>query len=311
MRLLHEGVIAVQQLHGLSYGQSMAAVSPVVVSDLCQELLAISMEGAWVALDVAYMYVYSDSTKWSALIPTLKSILSTKGMLRAAKPEWRMDAHAFAKVAEKLVEHDKELAAILTREVIDATMQSKHVPGIDHCMKEVLASLLEKQVVTVWPLVASDLEGPDNLTQWRLADLLRNRLGEVEGDLLGKIPFEYLAQWSAESPEVAPAILAGIVQTMKKMGDDSWVLSTEAMFLLDNYGSNPSVLSALGANINSFSWSGSLVPFFKRQMTVLQPLNKHPIAEVRQWSQRLVESATHQIQKETARDEEMGIGRFS
>lgn len=310
--LLGEGVITAQQLHGLSYGQSMAAVSPGAVSDLCQRLLATGTEGAWVALDVAFMFVYGDDGKWSALAPTLKSILTIEGMLCAAKPEWRMDFHAFAKVAEKLVEHDQDLAATLTKEIIDAAARAKHISGNDHCLHEVLAALLDKQLATAWPQVAGAMAGADSLTRWQLGDLLQSRFSDMgEVGLLGKVPLAYLARWCTDSPDVGPAVLAGIVQVMEKRGDDNWMLSEAAMFLLDTYGNNPSVLSGLAANINSFSWSGSLVPYYERQIAVLQPLTGHPIAEVRQWSERLIKSAAQQVERESARDEEHEIGRYS
>lgn len=309
--LLQVGAITPSQLHGISYGQSMNAVSPAVVSELCRRVLTKKAEGAWVALDIAFMFVFGDSEKWSALAPTLREIISTEGMLRKTKHERQLDAHAFAKVAEKLIENDQELAAILTTEIIATITQDTHAVEINHCLAEVLTALLEKQLAATWPQIADALMSEDGLTQWRLGHLLGGRLGEVgNAGLIGKLPNEYLVRWCADAPHAAPRILAEMVQIME-LREDKWILSDMANFLLDNYGNDSSVLSGLGVNMGSFSWSGSLVPYYERQISVMQPLKEHPRVEVRQWAERRIESALRQAKQEMDRDQEKEIGRYS
>jgi len=311
IRLLQVGAITPSQLHGISYGQSMNSVSPAAVSELCLQVLTKQSEGAWVALDIAFMFVHGNNEKWSALAPTLREIISTEGMLRKTKHERQLDAHAFAKVAEKLIENDQELAALLTKEIIATMTQDVHAVGIDHCLAEVLTALLEKQLVATWPQITGALMSDDGLTQWRLVHLLGDRLGEVgNAGLIGKIPKEYLVRWCTDAPSAAPRILAEMVQIME-LREDKWVLSEIANFLLDNYGNDSSVLSGLGANMGSFSWSGSLVPYYERQMFVMQPLKEHPRVEVRQWAEREIESASRQAKQEMDRDQEKEIGRYS
>lgn len=311
IHLLQEGAITPVQLRGISNGQSMNTVSPAAASALCQVVLKNGSEGAWVALDIAFMFVYGDSAKWSALAPTLKAIISTEGMLRKTKRERQMDAHAFAKVAEQLIANDQELAATLTKEIIATIAQDTNSVGIDHCLVEVLTALLEKQLSATWPQITTALENDDGLTQWKLGYLLGGRLSAAgDAGLIGKIPSEYLVQWCMDAPDAAPKVLAEMTQVMELKGD-KWILSDTANFLLDNYGNNPSVLSGLEVNIGSFSWSGSLVPFYERQMFVLQPLTGHPRVEVRQWAERIIESASHQAKQEEERDKEHEIGRYS
>jgi hypothetical protein len=248
-RCLHAGSIDVQQLHGISCGQFMSIVSPDVVSELCKELLTKGVEGAWVALDIAFMYVYGDSAKWPPLEPTLKAILSTEGMLGSARQNDQIDIHAYAKVAEKLMEHDAEFARILTKEVINTAAKTKLVANIDHCLHEVLEALMAKQLDVAWPLIAVDLADEKDITKWRLANLIRGRIGRVgDAGLLGKIPNAYFVQWCKDLPDVAPRILAGFVNLIEAKGNKEWKISELAKLLIDNYGANPAVLSALEAN---------------------------------------------------------------
>lgn len=308
---LHDETIDAQQLHGISYGQAMSDVSPEAVSQLCNELLTKGLEGAWIALDIAFMYIYSDSTKWPVLGPTLKTILSTEGMLGSARKNHQIDTHAYAKVAEKLIEHDPEFARTITKEVVRAAAEMKLVSNIDHCLHEVLSALLEKQLDVVWPLISDNLVQIDN-SSWRLADLIRDRHGRAgDSGLILKVPMAYLESWCEKFPDIAPRVLADLVNLIDKKDDDEWVLSDLAKFLIDRYGNNPSVLSALQINLLSFSWTGSLVPFYERQASVLRPLLDHYIAEVRHWSRILIDSAKQHSKLESAKDNEHEIGRYS
>lgn len=308
--LLEFGAISCRQLHGLSYGQAMAAVSVEVVADLCDALGSKGIEGAWVALDIGFMFLYGNEADWPRLALSMRSIVATKGMLQEVVPEWRLDSDAFAKVAEKLVPNDPDLAAILTQEIIDATAELNHLHEIDHCISEVLGVALETQIDTAWPLLAGALADADGSARWGIGHVLSRRFGDAgEKGLLGKVPMKHLAQWCKQLPGVAPKVLASIVQVMDLV-EGQVALSEEAAFLINEYGSDPDVLSELAANFHSFSWSGSLVPYYERQVVVMEPLTRHPRHEVQQWSRRLIDSAEHQIKREKERDQEQEIGRY-
>lgn len=310
VRLVNAEDISCRQLHGLSYGQAMAGVSVEAVAGLCDALRAKGVEGAWVALDVGFMFLYGDEAKWLLLAPTMRSIVATKGMLRQVVPEWRLDTNAFAKVAEKLVPNDPDLAATLTQEIIEVTADVNHVHTIDHCITNVLGVALETQLDSSWPLLSGALAAPDGSARWGIGHVLGRRFGDAgEKGLLGKVSMKHLAQWCKQLPSRAPKSLASIVQVMD-VAEGQAALSEEATFLLNEYGDDPDVLSELAANFHSFSWSGSLVPYFERQVAVLEPLIRHPRLEVQRWAQHLIESAKQQITREKERDQEQEIGRY-
>ena len=64
------------------------------------------------------------------------------------------------------------------------------------------------------------------------------------------------------------------------------------------------VLNSLGCNMGSFSWVGSLVPLYEKQLSCITPLTEHPIEAVRVWAKRTQSSLKEKIRRETNTDEE-------
>jgi hypothetical protein len=76
------------------------------------------------------------------------------------------------------------------------------------------------------------------------------------------------------------------------------------MFLIDNFGNNKEVLSALTSNLGTFGWTGSLVPYYQRELSMFKLLKNHKIEEVRKWVNRNIDYLTKMIDREKCRDEE-------
>jgi hypothetical protein len=77
---------------------------------------------------------------------------------------------------------------------------------------------------------------------------------------------------------------------------------------MDNFGDNEQVLSALSANMSSFGWSGSLVPYLQKETAALEALKGHENHNVRNWVNRRLDYLYKMIERESRRDEEHDWG---
>jgi len=126
---------------------------------------------------------------------------------------------------------------------------------------------------------------------------------------IDSLDLRFLREWCDECSELAPALLARIVSIANKDASGAWEMSDASMMLIDNFSHVDGVLDALSASINTFSWSGSLIPFYERQIEVLTPLLKHQQEMVRVWTQRMLDGANANIAQEVVREEEQKVGR--
>lgn len=310
IRLLHEGTISPNQLHGLANGRALNDVCPASVVALCDAFLKFGAEGAWVTIDVASMYAYDDKQKWLAVAPTVKRALLHEHLLARNRPGILIDAHLAARAAKSLLVDDAQFARALAQDVIDGIVQPRAEGRIEFALADILGVLLEHQLAETWPALRATLSMGGS-AQFRLKNLLRGRVtAESKSRLIAKVPTTLLREWCEESPDVAPYILAGSIGISDEREAGKWILTEPAMMLIDRYGESSDVLSALAANLNTFSWTGSLIPFYERQMDLLTPLTTHAIEKVRQWASNLILGAREQIQQEKTREEEQGIGRY-
>ena len=57
-------------------------------------------------------------------------------------------------------------------------------------------------------------------------------------------------------------------------------------------------------------WSGSLVPYLESDKTALSPLLEHDNANVRRWVKEYISQIDRQIEYESSRDDEHGLGIY-
>lgn len=311
LKLLEKGLLSPAALHGLSYGRGLDHINSDFVSQFSDRLVALGREGAWAALDVLFMYAHSDADKWRRCRASFKRIALVPKMLLMPCTTQRIDSHAFGNAVEKLLkERDEELAVHVSGEIVEISRQEKSLYDLDYVLKPIIALLLSKYLEISWPVLAKGLI-EDWRTEFHLSHLLGSRFGIGEDPgLISTIDVEYLLKWCAADPSRHPALLAKMANITERKNDKPTTFTPIARELIDRYGSNEDVLGALGANIGSYSWTGSLVPYYEEQITLVSPLLEHPNVRVREWADKMISYARRQTRQEQDRDAEHEIGLY-
>ena len=305
--LLEGGHITAGQLYGLSSGQAMSGVSVECVSALSHALVQRGTDGAWVALDILFMYSYGNGERVGALQGQFKEVVLAPGMLSSERAT--RDSHEYEVSAVRLVKQSSDIASQLAEELCTAISKGSKVGS--HLTEKLLAALLEQQPKATWPILRKALVESDRVTRWKLSDALGSpaRMGDRSSPI-DKLDRQLLREWCISEPVLAPPLVARLIAAIEKDESDVWRLSGSAQMLVDEFGDSAGVLDALGASLHTFSWSGSLVPFYERLIAVVAPLLAHQREPVRAWARRLVDGARESRDKEAQRDEEQRLGRW-
>lgn len=88
-------------------------------------------------------------------------------------------------------------------------------------------------------------------------------------------------------------------------GDDRKVtgFSHIFMWLLDNFADDKTVLEGIHANLHSFFWSGSIIPYHERNIFCFGQLLNHSNSIVRDWAKECLESEKKELNKELGNEE--------
>ena len=171
--------------------------------------------------------------------------------------------------------------------------------NIEDCM----GLLIGKYFDEVWHDLSEALvcEGKRYMLYYKLKSILGSMTGyknEV-GILFQTDHSDALLAWCAKYPLVAPERLMLMVPLYGENGFSDIVLK-----LVDLYGEQEGVLTALSCNMGSFSFVGSIVPLYEKQIKCIEELSNNHSEKVRTWSVKMLTDLKKQIDIEKNRDAE-------
>lgn len=74
-------------------------------------------------------------------------------------------------------------------------------------------------------------------------------------------------------------------------------------WLIDNFGKDKRVLDGIHANLHSFHWTGSLIPYYNRNIACFKQLLAHQNVKVRDWAKTCLEFEEKDLKKELGNEE--------
>lgn len=312
LRLVEIGRLPPNKLQGLSYGRGLDHISASYLSTFCDRLVALGTNGSWAALDVIFMYAHGDPKKWEDCAASFRKIVLVPEMLLLGSRKDRgIDTHAFQVTIEKLLKRgDAELAIHISREIVKVARQESARYDLDQVLSPVIGVLFSDYAETAWPVFAERLT-ENWRTELHLTHLLGARFGMGDNvGLISSLKLDFLLDWCDRNPEDNPALLGRMVKVAESKEGEEPRFTSLARALIDRYGENEKVLDALGVNMGSYSWVGSLVPYYEEQIKLVSPLLQHPIKKVRQWAEKLIDYSRKQAQRERDRDAARAIGLY-
>lgn len=311
LELIQRKILTPDSANVLSYGSVTNSVEPNVIANFCLQLSKLGEQASWTALNVIYMYCFSNASSIKELRCTLKQLIITVP-LNSKLSNIHIDIHHWHDLAKKLMNvDDTEFAVALTNKVIADSEN-----GLDHgdiwsYIKPLILNIMNDYNDTLWPLFSEAIIRADGRKRYWLKQLLgrTNSLVCNVPSVLSVIPIGNIISWCKAYPEIAPVFTASCLNVLETVDNKS---QPTRLFvaLLENFGGDQRVANSLEANISSRGWSGSLVPYLESDKTALTPLLNHENTHVRHWVKDHIAYINCQIIEESKRDEEHGFGLY-
>lgn len=293
-----------------TYGRPLEHLNYEEVTQFVKNLASISDKAAWIALDIISMYCYGDSEKWNNCKPIFREIVIKFKLDSEDKKQGQLEMHHWHDVVKKLLQDDDtDFAIDLTMQILSSCTDKLNYGDLWHYIQPTIRIVFQKHAKDVWPLFSEVINNSAPLEEYRLMQLLGSgsSFDKKKPSVLSELPEEILNEWCLQNPETAPEFVAQATDVLLEF-DDKYQISPRAQFLIDNFGDNENVLSALSANLSSFSWSGSLVPYLQKEVAAIEGLKEHKNIHVRNWVNKRLDYLSKMIERETRRDEEHDWG---
>lgn len=208
-------------------------------------------------------------------------------------------------IIRKILEEDADLG--FAREVMHRILllieQSDDMYYRNYNIEDCMGLLIGTYFDEVWHDLSEALvcEGERYMLYYKLKSILGSMTGyknEV-GILFQTDHSDALLAWCAKYPLVAPERLMLMVPLYGENGFSDIVLK-----LIDLYGEQEGVLTALSCNMGSFCSVGSIVPLYEKQYKCIEQISTHRSEKIRTWSVKMLSNLKKQIDVEKNRDAE-------
>ena len=173
----------------------------------------------------------------------------------------------------------------------------------------IFTELLKDYFDDVWPEFVKAFLGPDTfLFYYQVKDELGSGYGFGKGPLF-HVDERIIKQLCIDYPDTAPVRIAAMVPCFDVQEDGKEVeqFSKWVLWLLDNFGEEKDVRSSISSNLGSFSWTGAVSPYYKRNIRCFEKLLNHKFPEVRDWARLSIMDEKKLLDMEKSKEDFMKI----
>lgn len=304
--LIKEGTINTNHLYPLSYGSVLDHLKPDDVLEFISEIISYGDEGLAVGWQVLYMYVYGDDEKFQTLASAFKDMLLSPGILITGK----VDSYELGDVMKSLIHYNEgqkgQLISSFICEVVKSLGNRLNLDQIQN-LREITGILMDSGWEYCWQILSQALLSDDKTVVFNTIEIIEPSMMNESTWLLGNVPYETLVKW-CEEHDNGPELLSEVVPVIGERNEGGININPIANYLVSMYGHNDRVLSNVSRRLNTFGWSGSLIPYYKEQIKIYNSFGEHKLSKVRDWANSHIEGLLREIEREKLREEENELG---
>jgi hypothetical protein len=311
LELIRNDVVSVNSANALSYGGVTDSVDPTIFAEFCLELSALGDIKAWTALNLVFMYCFSNKKCVDQIGGSLKAMVTAVPLHKTQIVTFR-DTFQWHEMSKSLLKTpDPGFAAALANQLIAACKHEIDYGGLADYIKPLLTDLMCDYGEALWPTFAEAIEEAEGMELHRIQNLLDkgHSFSNQQLSVLSVLPVEDIISWCLKNPDLGPSFVSSCINILEKIGE---MKQPTRLFiaLLENFGDDERVVNGLTTNISGKSWPGSLVPYLEADKKALTPLLKHGNQNVNDWVKKHIAQIDKQIEYESSRDDEFNLGIY-
>ena len=302
-----EDLVPAWRLMQWTSGGVLAKVPAQAVAPLFDTMLDHSAEAFAVGVELMGMYAHGAPGALEGLRPQVRK--AAENVARWGRSSGgAMYAHHFVQILTWILKMGRQdpdaraTALCLARAIANFT-DWRDVQAI----KPIVPRLLSGFPEIVLPLVGQAIVS-EPARAWLLEDVLGDRFSSnlEQNPPILSLPEDVLFAWCHAYPDRVPAFAAAIVPVLTTHRVDTLDRSLHPVTvrLLDEFGDREDVLEAIGRNVHTFGWTGSITTYFALYEEPLSTLCDHPRHQVRRWASAMHRHLRARIESARIEDEE-------
>jgi hypothetical protein len=311
LELISENSISANSANLLGYGRVTDGIDPLTIAEFCLNLSDLGNVAAWSALNVIFMYCHSNKAFVKEIIDPLKKLVLAVSLSKDQKGTYR-DIYHWHGLAQNILKFpDQEFAIDIVNQIIASCSQEFEYGDIWDYIKPLLTDLMQEYEEVLWPILGDAILAARGMERYWLQQVIdrENSFSNQQPSVLSVLNSYNVISWCKKNPDLGPNFIASCVNILETVNK---VQQPTKLFiqLLENFGNDEKVVNALGANMATRGWEGSLVPYLEADKKALLPFINHHNQNVSKWVREYIAYIDRQIESESTRDEERNLGVF-
>ena len=300
LKFVKESNIKVDKLLILSYGSALNTIEEDSLISFVREIYNINFDyNQIVAWKILYRYYLNYRDLSISLSNTIIDFLSDSTILLLDENISFEVTHILEKLYQTNFVDKDELSRNIMNHYLETLKKDKNY-RIERLIGENIELLTKYTPILSWDLLSENLLTAEGLYKYRLNNILGNKFFKKNNSAIQNVPIGVLKNWATTNNE-APEILANIYP-INAENENEFI-----DYIINTYGENEKVLRNIDRQLTTFSWSGSLIPYYERLKDFYRKYldSQHP---VNQWASKKIYYLDIEIQNEKLRDEEEKLG---
>lgn len=198
-----------------------------------------------------------------------------------------MDDYDYINIAQKILSEgeDYEFAVEIHQEILKYLSKTDINVDYDYQLRDLYEVLIAKYFRNIWQdLSKALLSDNTSLFYLRLKDLLGVSAINENPVLFKRDHTDDFLLWCKKNPTMAPQRLVDLMPVTT----DNKAFTPLLLTILDKYGNQEDVLIALEDNLGTFAVTGSAIPLFENQISMLSTLTTQSNSKVREWANKQI-----------------------
>ncbi|HKO81419.1 MAG TPA: hypothetical protein VJU78_13530 [Chitinophagaceae bacterium] len=306
-QLIENDKCKLSNFYTFTYSNALSQLSLEELNNFSDNLFKYQDEGYEIVFDLLFDLGYGDENKKLSLLPIYKKCIYKLGVNRNLNRQ--LDDYKWSETIILIISNETEIdfAQFINKSVI-SSISWENSYHLDHYIQKIYEVLMQVHFNSIWPDLSEALLSKEEsyMTFYGLKHILGSHIGGA-GRTVGVLfsgNIDEIFKWCEENKPLAPSRFAELTPIFNNNNTDYSEWHPVALRLLDQFGDIKEVLSNLSANMGTYSWTGSVVPFLESKKELFNQIIDHPRQEVRNWAESYITFLDKDIEAEKNRDAE-------
>lgn len=298
--------LSIVYFSSLQYGDTLKSYTSLQIIELADLIKDFGLEGRWTAFLLLDAYRDRKPGINSDLDHYLEELISEVNMLKAVDQISTIQSFQWGEIVSLILNQTgkSDFAKIIMGQIIEIYSTYSLSNSFSNLFPKIIRKLLSNYFDDIWDIFGSALLSKNFVFILKVQMELgaKNGWNSSVGVLFENNEINNkIIEWVKSHPEIAPRRIAKMMPIFDQQ--ESGQLHPFARIIIDNFGSQQSVIDEFSANLASYSMVGSTLEYYEGIRELLNQLRDHQISSVKEWANKSIKEYERKISEEKLEDD--------